>query len=206
MSPRAVTVMIAGEGPNEIGRWARHPSYADEYAEIQGDGVIGALLERVADGVAQVTHGCMLKDARKYRAGRHGDGEARTLAALRLDAQERGIEVLVVLRDQDGDADRAKTLLAFHDEPGRGGHPGLVVGVPTRALEAWILAALSARRTESMSSAALSEELERRGIPEKDTEAYVGAIKAAEVQSIPTDAEQLHAFLERLRDQVLRAA
>ncbi len=57
-----------------------------------------------------------------------------------------------------------------------------------------------------MSSAALSEELERRGIRAKDSVAYVGAVKAAEVHSIPTDAEQLHAFLERLRDQVLRAA
>lgn len=199
-------VMIAGEGPNEIGRWARDPSYAGDYAAKHGDGVIGALLERVAGDLTQVAHGCELKNVRKYRVGRHGDGEARTIAALLLDAKERGVELLVVLRDQDGDADRAKTLLALHDEPPAPGAPRLVIGVPTRALEAWILAALGERRTESMSSAALLEDLERRGVAAKKTEAYVDVVKAAPLDALPADATQLHGFLERLRAQLRPAA
>ena len=60
-------VFLAGEGRNDLGKWAYPPHYQNNY----GDGVIYELLSKVETEGWQVTEGQRWKDVIKYTTGGH---------------------------------------------------------------------------------------------------------------------------------------
>lgn len=107
-----IKVFLGGEGSNELGtRW--HRPMGDQ------PGVVEALLRRVrADGWC-VGGARLWKTIRKYQAGvargapNHGD--ARNVLGLVLHAYEAACELLVFVRDDDGDPDRDPAIAATLD-------------------------------------------------------------------------------------------
>lgn len=138
-----VRVFIAGEGPAELGRWGK------TFVESDEDGFIEACLRRVRESGWEIVEGLRWKDIKKFRAGDHQSAEARNLRGVARAARDRGAELLIVLRDTDGDADRARLLCETAQSVQA---PALVVGLPDPRLEAWAAAlrgnrdALGARR------------------------------------------------------------
>src|SRR5258708_33365556 len=105
-----IRVLIAGEGANEIGRWAgRNGTDAER---TSGAGVIEVLLEKVRRGGWEILHALKWKDVRKLRANAPGEGDARTVKALALLATEKGCHSLVFLRDRDGHQSRERVIVA----------------------------------------------------------------------------------------------
>jgi len=99
-------VFIAGEGPNELGDWARHPSYR---ADPPRPGVLIALLAGAAPRATWSIEGAALwKSLRKYQLGfglKTGRAEQRNVSALLLKAEEARVDAVAFSRDRDGDRD-----------------------------------------------------------------------------------------------------
>jgi hypothetical protein len=79
-----ICVLIAGEGPNEIG-------------DGTSPGAIQALLEKIRPHDWKIRRSLRWKDVRKLRTNTPGDGDVRTVEALFLLARESGCNALVFL-------------------------------------------------------------------------------------------------------------
>ncbi|MFZ4734792.1 MAG: hypothetical protein ACOYM9_02545 [Bradymonadia bacterium] len=191
-------VFLAGEGENELGGWAHQRPFRKQPVY---PGVIPALLDQVASGSYEIVDAVVWKELTKVAAPRPGQarvrGDDQNLVRARLKAREAGADVLVVLRDTDGDKDRETKLreVASTQPPS----PKIVLGTPHRKLEAWILACTGETHTESLGEEGLQKALATRGIPNKGTEAMVDVAKRAEPGKIPPCATRLHRFLDDLR-------
>ncbi|MBI4703201.1 MAG: hypothetical protein HY744_18955 [Deltaproteobacteria bacterium] len=193
-----IRLLVAGEGANELGRFARADRSAGEAERTVGPGVIEALLAKIRPGGWEIRRALLWRDVRKYRPGLPGEGEARTVNGLILLARELGCHALVFLRDRDGQRRRERALaqavkraLQLVDRP-----PLIAAGVPVEKMEAWLLALRAERMTESCSDpvAALHE---RHGVPPKRTAAMVELVHNARLRLVPADARSLLRWLRQ---------
>ena len=182
-------IWVAGEGPNDIGSLARGDS------DQTYPGVLQILLERL-DLDIDVVGGSVWKSIPKLRVGSGGLGaEGRTVAGLRLHAEEAGVEALVFVRDRDGERSREDEVEAALATPGL---PTAGVCVVER-LEHWLLAIGGRKKAHKLSAKQVSEWLQSAGITEKQTEDYVTWLSERSLEQIPQDAKSLLTWLDRVR-------
>jgi hypothetical protein len=101
-------IRIAGEGSGEIG--PRRAVAFGEGGRPSGGGVIEALMAKVRPSGWSIRDAMIWKDVRKLRVNSHGDGEAKTVAGLALQARELGCNALVFLRDRDRSVSRERAI------------------------------------------------------------------------------------------------
>jgi hypothetical protein len=190
-----VNVLLAGEGPDELGQWAEHPSYREDPPRL---GILEALLRRVRDDGWRVRDGVRWKDIRLYQPGGFRSAETRKVMRLLFRAVEEGYDVVVFSRDRDGDPQRHTDVeRGIHDA--RAEYPDLRVvgGVAREEIEAWVLALLGQPASEGHTNPKEVLSAAPHGIGNRD--AKVAAVEAADMSRLPDDAESLHRWLERAR-------
>ena len=182
-----LTVFLCGEGDNEMGtRW--HSPAGDE------PGVIETLLRRARQAGWRVDRSIDWKSIRKFRAGaarrapNHQD--VRNVQGLVLLAYEQACEILVFLRDSDGEDGREEavhqavaTIADLGFEQDYRYKLEIVGGVPLPSLEGWILCLLGVGQTDEITRARAELELRKRHVEVKSTAQYV---EIAETQPLPT--------------------
>lgn len=201
-----IKVLLAGEGRNDLGRFADAPAYRDESRR----GVIEVLLQRVRPRGWRVSQGMLWCSIRKYRAGEHRAPEARTVLGLVQRARHDGIGVVAFVRDEDGKAERSKDVskgieqaaVAFPDI-------SVIGGMAVPKLEGWVLAMKGQHGTEQMSPAGADKALEKEGIRAKDTTTMVAVVEQTDLTKLPVDARSLRDWMAKARevlDQKISAA
>lgn len=201
-----IRVFLAGEGPNDIGDWRRHPTYREDPPR---PGVIEVLMRKTkADGWA-VTDGIRWASIRKYRPNNPGAHEVRNVLGAALMAREKGCEVLAFVRDRDGshanpnhqrtrDIEQGiETALETHRDSLR-----IAGGVAIKKLESWLVA-LSGRKGSELERRP-QEILEQLGVDEKNTGEMVAFAEAANLDDVPEDARSLRVWLDRVREALDR--
>ena len=191
-----IRIYLCGEGRTELGGRAGHPAYHDD-AE---PGVLVGLLRRVhADGW-MIVGACSWAMLRKFRANAPGarvPADARNVAIAALMAREAGADVLVLSRDDDGDAGR-RVAISRGKADGSAKVPSvrIVGGLAVQCIEAWLLALAGERGTEDLHRARAKAQLEVRA---PDTATKVAIIDVADLDTVPDDARSLHAWLADAR-------
>lgn len=190
-------VLLVGEGPNDIGRWAKSPEYREAYAE---DGVVGVWVHTVAASTAEIVQGLEWKSIRKFRA-RVGaalpDADAHNVRALPLKARELGCDVVVFARDRDGSVTREK---AIHDVLAQETHAAVAGGVAVENLEHWLAAAAGLRDSESKSAKQVGEHLKAQNCATKSTQEMCALARRCPPSDAPECAESLRAWVARVRE------
>ncbi len=107
-------VFLCGEGTHDIGGWASSASWrADDHGRVE-PGVAEALMAAHGREGWEIVGGEPWKNLRgrfaagSARRGRHRDTQNVLIGALR--AEELGADLLVLMRDSDGDPERAKAV------------------------------------------------------------------------------------------------
>ena len=138
---------------------------------------------------------------RKFRVGavlRGGTShqDLRNVCGLALVAWEAGCEVMAFVRDVDAD-DRRTDAIDAGMATAAELFPQLVMigGVAKPALEGWILALRGVRDTDAMSRKRTLEKLRELAIAEKQVEAYVEVIEAADLDALPPGSDSLRDWL-----------
>lgn len=195
-------ILLAGEGVNDLGRWALEPMYRDRNTR----GVIEALLQKIRPEGWRIADGILWKRIRKYKSGGHRQAETRAVLQLGQRARERGFDAFVFVRDRDGDEQREKDFRKGLEALNDGSPEAPVPNAPPRAggiaverIESWVLALTGASRTEDMSDDAVDAALAKHGAEAKSTEAFVNIIDGATLAAVPKDARSLSLWLEDAR-------
>ncbi|MFC1654644.1 hypothetical protein ACFL2F_02460 [Myxococcota bacterium] len=190
-----MSIFIAGEGPNELGGWAKEEVWRESPPAV---GVIEALLRRINQDDWQIVDGIKWKDIRHYVANTSGDADTRNVKKAALIAMENGCGVLAFLRDQDGYPHREADIETGIAEAAEiSDCPKIVGGVAIKRLESWIVALSGTHRSEQMGKQRVRERLADLGIPQKNTAAMVELVEDAEMEHIPNDAYSLRRWLGR---------
>lgn len=189
-----VKVFIAGEGPAELGRWGKTFVATDE------EGFIEACLRRVRESGWEIVGGLRWKEIRKVKPGEHRSAEARNLRGVALAAQEAGAELLIVLRDTDGDAHRARVL---RETAATIHKPALIVGLPDPRLEAWAAALLGDRDALGARRARAEAVFAKLGLDGKRREPLVACVRDEDIEALPADCP-VRSFLKDVRDGLKR--
>jgi hypothetical protein len=196
---RYLRVFLAGEGSNELGRYADHPAYRDKMKV----GVLEALLARVEPTGWEVVGAVKWKDIRKFRMGHAAHADTHNVMGAANDAREAGCEVLAFTRDRDNDMTRPPAIAeGVYRASTAMASVGIVGCCACPTLEGWMLALLGKTGTESMSSTKASAELAAEGIPSKDGAAMVAVVENAELDRVSPDAESLLHWLEQARSKL----
>jgi hypothetical protein len=185
-----IRVLLAGEGPNELGGWAIESPHRDA---APSPGVIEALLKRERPDGWIVVDGIAWRSLRKLRVGEHGEAEARNIRGLLLRAWEMKAHVVAFVRDRDGDERRQRDVVQAMGEAAQPLH--VVGGMAIEKLESWLLSLKGERRAEALQH----PEKKLRGTAAKKTASYVGLVEKADLSKIPADARSLRAWLEKAR-------
>lgn len=187
--------LVAGEGPTEIGDFARDPAYR---RDPPSDGVLQRVLANRLPGV-RVVDGVLWKKIPKYRAGEHRAPEARNILGLALRATEAGCTHLVFARDRDGDSRRERDV---EDGIARAGElfAGLSIagGVAVETIESWILSMLGHPRAELLADpkAVLEEQHQLSSANQK-----CDVVDRADWSALPrVEAPSLQRWLARLAE------
>jgi hypothetical protein len=199
--------LIAGEGPTELGDFAKEGPYrAAGGNERPKEGVIEALLERVAPGCFRIADGLAWKRIVKYRAGAYRKAEERNVMGLALYVRERGFEAAVFTRDRDREIARGQAIERGISAANATFGSVLAGGVAVEAIEAWLLALLEDRKAESHSDP--KGVLEARGVAV--LEEKVDVVRSAERErllqaellapSFASWASRVRALIERPKD------
>ncbi len=186
-------VFLVGEGPNELGGWAKEPSYVDP-GEL---GVLQALLERIAPGQFEVVAARRWSaGGRSFQRGGATTAEARRVAAWFLDAQEKDCDLLVYVRDEDGDSTRAASH-AQGRAKGVTDHPtvDVVGGLAVQAIEGWLLALRGEPKSERVKARAGKKRVNDAGLI--CTADMVECVRGADLDRLPPDAHSLRAWLDQ---------
>jgi hypothetical protein len=194
-------VYLGGEGATELGDWAKERPYRPRPGEPSAPGVIEGLLRKalpelgwsVKDGDCweidpQVSGSRPSSEARARRGA-----EAQTILRLALRATEAGCDALVFARDRDGDEPRKGDIERGITEA-RLSFPGLAIvgGLAIEMLEAWILALIGERQSETRRhpKARLAEVHACSG-----REQMLAVVDRAKLDAIPSDALSLTNWL-----------
>ncbi len=197
-----VKVWLGGEGPCEIG----------DRAEGGGNcGAVEALLRGVQPDGWVLGGAQRWKHIRKYRAGaaiRGGPNheDIHNVVGLVKAAKDAGCDAVAFTRDIDADDERASAISRGMSAAGVLFPGMLVIGGEARpALEGWILALLGVSKSDGMSRRRTLAELKDRKVPEKDPEAYVAIVDAADLNRLPNGCESLDRWLTLARHEFGRA-
>lgn len=194
----SVRLFLAGEGRNELGSRAGHPSFQSDEAR----GVLQALVDQVQPKGVRVVGAIQWKDLRKLRARGPSPDEAEQIARLLLHAEEAEANAVVFSRDGDDDADARRRSMEEGVAKGMAllKRPLSVAGeVAVPCLEGWILAVQGIAGTEGMTRGKVQQNLVDLGIPEKDTEGMVRLVDAHGIEKVPSDARGLLRWVGRAR-------
>jgi hypothetical protein len=189
-----IRVLIAGEGPNEIGQVS--PAGSPD-GPGRSDGVIEALMSKVRPGGWAVRGVLQWKDVRKLRPNAHEDGEARTVRGLALHARERGCNALIFLRDRDRQVARERSIRDACKLVEVDGGLLVAAGIPIEMLECWLLALRGEPRAHLEPTPAQALE-ERHKIAPKRTTAMVQLVRNAHLLEAATDAVSFWRWLRRV--------
>jgi hypothetical protein len=188
-------VFIAGEGPDDIGDWARDPAYHPAHS----GGVVESLLRNIHGDGWEIVGGCPWRRIRKFKVGRglHGD-EVRNVLGAAGEAAELGCDLIAFVRDRDGDLEREVAIEeGIHRATHRGLIPAIVGGVAIEATDAWILALLGEPNSERLRDPKWQLE-EKHGINKAAQKANVAA--SAHLGNVPGDAKSLRGWINRARE------
>jgi hypothetical protein len=187
-----VNVLLSGEGPDDIGDWAKERPYRATPPEI---GVIEALLRTIYGAEFTVRDALPWKKISKFRAGDHARPETRNVLGLALRAEELGCNALVFVRDRDRDPEREADIEAgLRRARDLGLKPAIAGGVAIEELEAWLLAILGERGSERHPDAKAVLK-EKHGIVGRA--AMIATIKENGTGKVPEDAASLRLFFAR---------
>jgi hypothetical protein len=95
-------IFLSGEGPDDLGDWYRPPQYRSSPPVV---GILEALLHKTGATGFDIVDARIWKSIAKFRFKPPVRGEVQNVLGLVLEAEEVGAEVLVFVRDQDGDVD-----------------------------------------------------------------------------------------------------
>lgn len=209
MTATDLKVMLAGEGPNDLGGWSKEPQYRDRKAvEV---GAAEALLRKMKVSGWYVIDGVVWQHLKHYRSGgalvAGPDPETVNVKRLALMASEKGADVLAILRDADKEELRRMKAIEAGVDWARRTYPQLHVvgGVPLPTLEAWILALAGEAKTDGFTPTKVEAKLKERLIPEKDTSAYVAVIEQAEITCLEGKIPALPPGCDSLRCWLIEA-
>lgn len=186
-------VFIAGEGRHELGDFCRDPPFRSG-----APGLVEILVRRVATVPVVVADGICWKAIRKYRFGGFASADERAVVGLHLLALEAGCDVVVFVRDEDGEPDRREAVkrgLAQARE--RFPRVSAIGAVAVQSLDGWTLAMLGHDRTESLKPARAKSQLDSLG--SDSTEARVEIASKVALEALPADAASLRAFVDAAR-------
>jgi len=144
-------VFFAGEGPDELGNWAGHEAYHPTSDDSRTGGVLHAFVRRYLP--FETVAAQSWKAIRKYKAGDHAKAEERTVMGLALRADELECDLLVFVRDRDGDRERERDVERGIERASKRFSVRIVGGTANEELEAWILAILGTPRSEALTDA-----------------------------------------------------
>ncbi len=190
-----IRVLIAGEGANEIGHWARH---APDEERTTGVGVIEALLTKVRSGGWEVRAALQWKDIHKLRPSAAGDREERAVHILVMRARELGCNALIFLRDRDGprNLSRERAIQRAVREAEKRPELAIASGVPVEMLESWLLALRGDPKSEDEQDPVL--ELHRRHkVAPKRTTAMIELVRHSRLLDAPDDAASFWRWIRR---------
>ncbi|MGK3963714.1 hypothetical protein WMF38_06005 [Sorangium sp. So ce118] len=184
-------VFLAGEGRNELGSRAGHPSYQSN-VEV---GILEALLARIRRDGWTVVGALQWKHLCKLRARGPSPTEAEQIERLILRAEEAEADIVAFSRDGDDEGVARQEAILVGVQRARAGlsKPLAVVGeVALPSLEGWILALLGQRGTEDMTPARARREIENAGLVLKSTASMVRVVeRCPDLGEVPDDAKGL---------------
>jgi len=194
-----VGVFLGGEGKNELGSRDGHPSYQSD--EVPG--VLQTLLTRAKDTGWQIVGAINWSKILKFRGTGRSLDEERNVLGLVEAADAANAQVVAFFRDSDDDVDRAEAIKQGI-EKAREIYPNIEIigGAAIPVLEAWILAMLGHRRTETLSKTAAQTRLVEKGIREKDTAAMVKVASEFKLDDLPDDAKSLNEWLKNAKESL----
>lgn len=146
-------ILLVGEGPDELGRWFREPSYRrspDTKEDVPG--ILEALLRKLDLAPWEIEDAVIWRSPRVplYRQGQRRAPETRRVLGLAALAKDRGADVVVFARDRDRDKEREAEINAGIEEARSLGFDVPVAGaVAVEEIEAWIFALLADPKAES---------------------------------------------------------
>lgn len=195
-----IKVYLGGEGANELGTRGQRPPGNDP-------GVIETLLRRVRPDGWRVEGAIVWKAIRKYQAGAAAHypthGETYNVLRLLLLAYEQDCEMVVFVRDVDGDDGRQDVAIQPLQSPAarrfaheRGYQLAAVGCMATPNLEGWILCLLGRNGTDDLSPKRAQRDLEAAGVPAKSTHHFV---EIARTRPLPANACSLDRWLSAAR-------
>lgn len=194
-----IKVFLAGEGPNELGGWSKERIYRDGRPLL---GVLESLARLLAPTGWEVHDAMVWKDIPKLVVGTKGKGlERKTLLAARLHAKESGCHVVLFSRDRDGPKkdEREREIEAVLAElDAEDGAVTVAGAVCIERLESWLLALSGRSRTEELGDDKVDAELEKLGVPKKDTRRMLELIARHGLATVPPDASSLRTWMERV--------
>ncbi len=183
-------VFLSGEGTDDLGDWCNDEQNRSKPPKI---GIIEALLRKGSPVDFTIVNARKWTQIRKFQAGKHAQPETRSVLGLVNEAEEMGCDVLVFVRDQDGDKDRQTDVeegIRLARE--RGFTPALVGGMAVQEIEAWLLALLGERKSERHADAK-AVLAKKHGIT--TCIGKVAAVEDADLGRIPPDARSLRDWL-----------
>lgn len=187
-----VRLFFAGEGPDELGEWANEPAYRPSEDRPAAGGVLHALVSRYAR--YETVEAVRWKTIRKFKAGDHAKPEFRNVMGLALQADESGCDALVFVRDRDGDLEREKDIeQGIADASTRFG-VRIVGSTANEELEAWLLAMLGIRKSESFPDAK-TKLADTHGTTTREQKCEV--VTKANLDKLPEDCASLRRWIER---------
>ena len=189
-----VRLFFAGEGPDELGEWANEPAYRPSADTPAAGGVLHALVGRHTR--YETVDAVRWKTIRKFKAGDHAKPEFRNVMGLALQADERECDALVFVRDRDGDLEREKDIEQGIELASKRFRVRIVGGTANEELEAWILAMLGTRKSESFADAKtkLADAHETTTREQK-----CEVVTKANFGELPEDCPSLRRWLERAK-------
>ena len=197
-------LIIAGEGPDELGRWYRETPYRHvEPGSADVPGLLEALLDKMALLPSEIVDGATWKRVPLFRAGDRRAPETRRVLGLAALAVERRADAVVFVRDRDGDEDREADIEAGLEQARTLGFTAeLAGGVAVEEIEAWLLALLGDRRAETFSRP--KETLaEKHGIRTRAQK--VAVVEGADLDAGARRARSLSRFCEWVRTSLSAA-
>jgi hypothetical protein len=189
-----VRLFFAGEGPDELGEWANEPAYRPSEDKPTSGGVLHALVGRYAR--YETVDAARWKTIRKFKAGDHAKPESRNVMGLALQADERQCDALVFVRDRDRDLERETDIEQGIESASRRFGVRIVGGTANEELEAWLLAMLGTRTSESFPDAK-TKLAEMHGMTTREHKCQV--VAKAKLDELPEDCPSLQRWLERAK-------